>query len=188
MLCFYTANCLTLPLLKLMTSTDTNPISISIPPISIFISIPIPIPISIAIRFGQGARLCSFTSSAISVRRADGTVLSEPVSSYVPLLFKYALQSKWQQATRLARFVNVAIPIPIVIPHPHLHLHPPISISFSIPFSISISIPSRSPSPTPSPSPGSCSMGGIGMSVDHKWRVVDSRGVYVFARIGGAIA
>ena len=56
--------------------------------------------------FGKNPTLVSFINNTVSVRRADGSLVTSAISPYPTTLFEYGLSSRWSEATRLCRFVK----------------------------------------------------------------------------------
>jgi intraflagellar transport protein 80 len=56
--------------------------------------------------FGKNPTIVSFLSNSVSVRRADGSLVTTAVSPYPSMLLEYGLSSRWTEATRLCRFVK----------------------------------------------------------------------------------
>ncbi len=50
--------------------------------------------------FGKSPTIASFVGNAVSLRRADGSLITAAISPYPALLLEYALSSRWGEATR----------------------------------------------------------------------------------------
>lgn len=55
---------------------------------------------------GQQSVIASFAGLRASLRKADGAMMVLPVSNMVPMLHSLARQRRWEEATRLCRFVK----------------------------------------------------------------------------------
>ena len=49
---------------------------------------------------GKSPTIVSFVGNGVSMRRADGSLVTSAISPYPALLLEYALSSRWQEATR----------------------------------------------------------------------------------------
>ena len=58
-----------------------------------------------ASEFGKNASIVSFSGNSLSVRRADGSLVTTAVSPYPTMLAEYALSNRWTEATKLCRQV-----------------------------------------------------------------------------------
>eukprot|EP01135_Chromosphaera_perkinsii_P002827 Nk52_evm17s228 gene=Nk52_evmTU17s228 len=56
--------------------------------------------------FGKSPQIVSFVDNLITVRRADGALLTTTVSPYPSILYRYTSSKKWDDALRLCRFVK----------------------------------------------------------------------------------
>ncbi len=56
-----------------------------------------------ASEFGKSATIAAFHGNTISIRRADGSLVTTAVSPYPSVLFEYALSNRWTEATKLCR-------------------------------------------------------------------------------------
>lgn len=56
--------------------------------------------------FGKNPSIVSFIGNSVSVRRADGSLVTTAISPYPSLLLEYALSNRWSEASRLCRFVK----------------------------------------------------------------------------------
>ena len=56
--------------------------------------------------FGKNPSIVAFTGNTVSVRRADGSLVTTAISPYPGMLFEYALSNRWTEATKLCRFVK----------------------------------------------------------------------------------
>lgn len=56
--------------------------------------------------FGKHPTLASFVGNQVSVRRADGSLVTAMVSPYPGTLHRYAASNRWAEATRLCRFAK----------------------------------------------------------------------------------
>ena len=59
-----------------------------------------------ATEFSKHPTLVSFIGNHVSVRRADGSLITTSVSPYPAALHQLASTNKWAEATRLCRFVK----------------------------------------------------------------------------------
>ena len=59
-----------------------------------------------ASEFSKHPNLVSFIGNHVSVRKADGSLLTTSVSPYPAALHQLARANKWAEATRLCRFVK----------------------------------------------------------------------------------
>lgn len=57
---------------------------------------------------GRSPRLVDFNESSVSVRRADGSLLNIPVSPYPAVLHDHVMVSKWNEAIKLCRLIQVS--------------------------------------------------------------------------------
>ena len=60
--------------------------------------------------FGKHPVINSFLKNSISVRRADGSLVTTGVSPYPAILHGYAISGHWDDATKLCRFVKDQVP------------------------------------------------------------------------------
>lgn len=51
-------------------------------------------------------QITSFFGTRVNIRRTDGALLNAKVSPYPSLLYEFVSRSKWEEATRLCRFVK----------------------------------------------------------------------------------
>lgn len=56
--------------------------------------------------FGKLSKVTSFDGATIVVRRADGASVTTAIAPYPSLLFEFASAARWDEATRLCRFVD----------------------------------------------------------------------------------
>jgi len=56
--------------------------------------------------FGKLSTIVSFNASRITVRRADGAVVSAAVAPYAALLYTFGAAARWDESMRLCRFVE----------------------------------------------------------------------------------
>ena len=56
--------------------------------------------------FGKHPHLVSFIGNPLSVRRADGSLMTTSMSPYPAVVIRYAMSNRWADATRLCRFVK----------------------------------------------------------------------------------
>jgi intraflagellar transport protein 80 len=56
-----------------------------------------------ASEFGKNASIANFHGNSISVRRADGSLVTTAVSPYPAVLFEYTMSNRWTEATKLCR-------------------------------------------------------------------------------------
>lgn len=56
--------------------------------------------------FGKLPQIHTFFGTRVTVRRADGALLTANVGVYPPLLFEFVRGSRWEEAVRLCRFVK----------------------------------------------------------------------------------
>ncbi|CAL4111796.1 unnamed protein product, partial [Meganyctiphanes norvegica] len=56
--------------------------------------------------FGKNAVIVSFLDTVVTMRRADGSLVTSSVSPYPSLLHNYVAARRWDDAVRLARFVK----------------------------------------------------------------------------------
>lgn len=56
--------------------------------------------------FGKNPTIVLFSGNSISVRRADGSLVTTAVSPYPGMLFEYTQSNRWSEATKLCRFVK----------------------------------------------------------------------------------
>ncbi|XP_013386357.1 intraflagellar transport protein 80 homolog isoform X2 [Lingula anatina] len=59
-----------------------------------------------ASEFGKNPQLLSFLGSHVSLRRADGSLVSTGISPYPAMLHNFVMGSRWEDAVRLCRFVK----------------------------------------------------------------------------------
>ena len=59
-----------------------------------------------ASEFGKRPTLVNFVGNHISIRRADGSLVTTAVSPYPAVIYKYVSGNRWSEATRLCRFVK----------------------------------------------------------------------------------
>ena len=59
-----------------------------------------------ASEFSKHPNLVSFIGNHVSVRKADGSLITTSVSPYPAALHQLARANKWAEATRLCRFVK----------------------------------------------------------------------------------
>ncbi|KAJ1457066.1 WD40-repeat-containing domain protein [Pelagophyceae sp. CCMP2097] len=68
--------------------------------------LPLTMSIKDAAEFGKMSTIVSFSQSRIAVRRADGALITVAVQPYAALLYDFASAQRWDEATRLCRFVD----------------------------------------------------------------------------------
>jgi intraflagellar transport protein 80 len=61
--------------------------------------------------FGKNPQIVSFLGKHISIRRADGSIVSTTINPYPAVLHSYVATGKWDDAVRLCRFVKVTFAI-----------------------------------------------------------------------------
>jgi intraflagellar transport protein 80 len=59
-----------------------------------------------ATEFGKHPSLVSFVGNHLSIRRADGSLVSTAVSPYPAVIYSNGMSNRWSDATRLCRFVK----------------------------------------------------------------------------------
>ncbi|XP_045128913.1 intraflagellar transport protein 80 homolog [Portunus trituberculatus] len=59
-----------------------------------------------AVEYGKNAVVDSFLDSVVTVRRADGSLVTTSITPYPALLHNYVTAKRWDDAVRLARFVK----------------------------------------------------------------------------------
>lgn len=57
--------------------------------------------------FGNSPQIVNFIGNHVTIRRADGALVSTGVSPYPVLLYELVNSSRWDDAVRLCRFVKV---------------------------------------------------------------------------------
>lgn len=55
---------------------------------------------------GKLSEIVAFDASRIAVRRADGALVTTVIAPYAPMLYDFASSARWDEATRLCRFVE----------------------------------------------------------------------------------
>lgn len=53
-----------------------------------------------ASEFGKNPSIVSFVGNSVSVRRADGSLVTTAVSPYPAVLMEYTMSNRWSEATR----------------------------------------------------------------------------------------
>jgi len=75
--------------------------------------------------FGKLPQIHTFFGTRVTVRRADGALLTANVGVYPPLLYEFVRGSRWEEAVRLCRFVKApdlwAALAAMAINEKHLH-------------------------------------------------------------------
>ncbi len=56
--------------------------------------------------FGKNAVISSFVDTRVLVRKADGSSITQNMSPYPALMYKFASENSWSRCIRLARFVS----------------------------------------------------------------------------------
>ena len=54
----------------------------------------------------QGAQITGFYGNRATIRKADGALITHSVSGYVPKLYSFVKERRWEEAVRVCRFVK----------------------------------------------------------------------------------
>ena len=56
--------------------------------------------------FGKVPQVSTFYGSRLTVRKADGALVTTSVSCYASMLYNYIKEARWEESVRLCRFVK----------------------------------------------------------------------------------